>query len=515
MTSFLTIGSYALSDGVRMLNPATNKEGLHVLYHTAVRLAAPDSDLDATLRVYTPASEKIHPDGTVISLLAKVLAPAEHNELIEMESITLQVFPGDPKKAGYQSIIPDAPPHFIATGNVPAASAPLPAEYQNFKTFFLNTGEYVGGGPRLFPILCVFPNTRRWATISVPQASSCVEVVGICAGREGGGKIQLNIENITLNIGPHTLPALGTTPSTTTGSSVVTTPQHSLKFRSKATPGSTQLAMLPISTLSAPTVMPETPTPSRGYVSQAVIVSEPKHIDSTKRKAPVASSSKVLLEDDDEIEEEEAEEEEEEPPTMGKGKRRKTATQQRELRIQAQSEHIHHGGESERREIVAVTNKIWDENVEYGMVRIPSIIAPGSEIFLTHPFTAAIRRVKKTPAVLAWLRAKDILYSGDELLDLAWLLTRFQEHYIQRSNAKPFRLRDISYVIGPDSATYGLALYDTGLAKAYKLSKATYISPTHRIPVSTGPFDTINTNSHPSDAVVAELLTRALRLANL
>ncbi|KAJ7053034.1 hypothetical protein C8F01DRAFT_1168712, partial [Mycena amicta] len=99
------------------------------------------------------------------------------------------------------------------------------------------------------------------------------------------------------------------------------------------------------------------------------------------------------------------------------------------------------------------------------------------------------------------------------LLDLAWVLLRFQDLYIRESDYSRFDLVNISYRIGTQ-ATYGLLIYDSGLAAAYDKVAVSFRSPLHGIPVSTWPPGEDNA-AIKSDLIIAQLLSRVLRLAAL
>ncbi|KAJ7049826.1 hypothetical protein C8F01DRAFT_1264871 [Mycena amicta] len=69
----------------------------------------------------------------------------------------------------------------------------------------------------------------------------------------------------------------------------------------------------------------------------------------------------------------------------------------------------------------------------------------------------------------------------NQILDLAWLLTRFQDMYIRENDYTTFNLVNISYRVC-EVGTYGLLLYDDGLAAAYRNAELTSNATLHDIP---------------------------------
>lgn len=96
---------------------------------------------------------------------------------------------------------------------------------------------------------------------------------------------------------------------------------------------------------------------------------------------------------------------------------------------------------------------------------------------------------------------------GHHILDLAWLLTRFQDLYTREGDYQRFTLLNIAYVIS-SRITCGLLLFDAGLHTAYSQTAAAYMSPMHRVPVSTWPLHA-ETAEIRSDVHVSALLSHA------
>nr|GAT44686.1 predicted protein [Mycena chlorophos] len=120
---------------------------------------------------------------------------------------------------------------------------------------------------------------------------------------------------------------------------------------------------------------------------------------------------------------------------------------QRRLHVPEEGPMVSHAREPLRRELLRVVNLIWELDVEYGMRRIPRLIAPNSEIYALDPTTTTLRAIKTTSILFLWFRAADVMQfrvrgaryavafailsdPPYHLLDLAWMLCRFQELYI-------------------------------------------------------------------------------------
>lgn len=91
------------------------------------------------------------------------------------------------------------------------------------------------------------------------------------------------------------------------------------------------------------------------------------------------------------------------------------------------------------------------------------------------------------------------------LLDLSWLLLRFQDRYIREGDYNRFNLLNLSYRIGI-RGTYGLLIYDSGLQGVYEKLAAEHLSLLHGVPVSSWPDDV----DYPQDINVSKLLRRVL-----
>ncbi|KAJ7061703.1 hypothetical protein C8F01DRAFT_1369193 [Mycena amicta] len=201
--------------------------------------------------------------------------------------------------------------------------------------------------------------------------------------------------------------------------------------------------------------------------------------------------------------------------------RPKAHLHQRKLGVRPEGVDVAHTSDSQRREIIETVNKTWDEGIEPGMQSIPNIIAPGSHRYLTHPTTEAVQQAKAAPILFLWLKADNIMpfrtkgavYAiafaiwstpTNQILDLALLLTRFQDMYIRENDYTTFNLVNLSYRVC-EVGTYGLLLYDNGLAAAYHNAELTSNATLHDFPVSAWPPNA-NASRIIMDSNIYELL---------
>ncbi|KAJ6625725.1 hypothetical protein B0H10DRAFT_1731519, partial [Mycena sp. CBHHK59/15] len=112
---------------------------------------------------------------------------------------------------------------------------------------------------------------------------------------------------------------------------------------------------------------------------------------------------------------------------------------------------------------------------------------PNSSVYRTDRSLATVRHVINTPILLIWMRAIDIIETnlkrskyavaffipsvdGFHIVDLAFLLLRFQDFYIRDCDYHRFDMTSLSYQIEPHG-TFGLLLYDQRLRHAYHKAK--------------------------------------------
>ncbi|KAJ7051594.1 hypothetical protein C8F01DRAFT_1237057, partial [Mycena amicta] len=130
---------------------------------------------------------------------------------------------------------------------------------------------------------------------------------------------------------------------------------------------------------------------------------------------------------------------------------------QRLLNVPSEGPMVAHLPASKRSEIIRIVNDTWDIGIEYGMRRIPRILAPGNVNYCTNITADTIRHAKDTPVDFVWLKSADVLpfrIKGAvfavafairsaptfHLLDLSWLLLRFQDRYIREGDYNRFNL---------------------------------------------------------------------------
>ncbi|KAJ7061095.1 hypothetical protein C8F01DRAFT_1231078 [Mycena amicta] len=300
-SSFIVTGFFPLTAGSCVGTTSTSTI-FHAHYTTAIKTAN-GTFLAAKLPAYSGSSSNPLPDNSLAFAIAKVFAPAGHDAVVELETLHFVPFPGDSAQSG----VPDAPSVFMAVGNVPAAMQ-IP---EGWKAFTLSMREWINNGPRLFPLICVFPNTNRWAKTNPPLPLTSVGVVGTCGGRFADGTLQINIDHIAFNIGPAVVNPVTSSPVGGPGPSP-STPQH-LKYQFASTtsaytpspPVASTSQLYPITALPGPPA-PYTPIPQRG----------------AKRRRTIASPGPSASNHEDDY----TEPEDEEAEPLGKGKRAKKAT---------------------------------------------------------------------------------------------------------------------------------------------------------------------------------------------
>ncbi|KAJ6549758.1 hypothetical protein B0H19DRAFT_937834 [Mycena capillaripes] len=138
-----------------------------------------------------------------------------------------------------------------------------------------------------------------------------------------------------------------------------------------------------------------------------------------------------------------------------------------------------------RKEIISIVNATWDTGIPLGMNNLPSIIAPNSTVYRTDCALATIRHAKATPVLFVWMKISEIMpmhapksaryavafflpsEAPFHIVDLAWMLLRFQDFHIRECDYHRFNLISLAYHIH-GGGTYGLLLYDKHLRHAYQ-----------------------------------------------
>ncbi|KAJ7051593.1 hypothetical protein C8F01DRAFT_1091325 [Mycena amicta] len=310
MAACTAVGYFPLTGGVKVetKNTSTGFSAFHLHYFTGIKTVEGQYHA-ATIRVYCGASEAPLPDQTLAFAVAKMYAPAGPAAVVELDALTFCAIPGDATADDYDYSVPDVATYIFGTGYIPSVGhAPI----QGFKSFTLAVAEYVGGGMKQFSVLCKYPNTPRWRNTPIPRTPNCTQFVGQCAGRSDlDGMLKVDVEHVTLNLGPHSL----SSDSINNGGSTSTqsTPQCGRKYQipSASIPSAASAASpaQPIASSSKVQLQPLTSFAAPNFPGQAF--------------APPASNRRKRAPSPDPFEDEEEEVEDEEP--MGKGKRKKKA----------------------------------------------------------------------------------------------------------------------------------------------------------------------------------------------
>ncbi|KAJ7027448.1 hypothetical protein C8F04DRAFT_1294312, partial [Mycena alexandri] len=215
MSSFNVFGFFALAGGNRVATqPAGGQYEIHHNYYNTTLHTTSDDQTPppATLRVYSAAGDTPLPDNTIAFVVAKAFAPP--GKPIELDALFLAPVPGDPNGANYDAHVPDVPAFIYGVGHIPA-NQPTQVFNDGGKMFALSLADYVGGTVKNSTIHCVYPGTRRWANTPTPRGQSCTQVLGTCNGFADSAQLQINLDHITLSLGPHTLSQAASTTNTT------------------------------------------------------------------------------------------------------------------------------------------------------------------------------------------------------------------------------------------------------------------------------------------------------------
>nr|GAT44687.1 predicted protein [Mycena chlorophos] len=316
MSSCIAIGYFPLTGGTR-ISQYNAQKGIttqHTLYASSIKTASNEA-LPATLRTFGGTNSI--PDNTLMYAVAKMFAPVGAAAVVELEPIASYIIAGDPNSAGYEASVPECPTFIIGVGNVVSQAIPMPP---TAKTFVLNMTEYVGSAMKQFNLIAFFPATNRWNNISVPPTAACLQFTGFATGRAQDGTLQISIEHVALNLGPHILPTTNPIGNSPVGASPGT-PARRKYVAISSLPGPA-----PSTPVAGPSTVPVTyayifvcylrslnfsASPVSGPSTPTPVISAKKR---GKRRAPPSDESEIDGED-------EAEDEE----VMGKGKRKRKA----------------------------------------------------------------------------------------------------------------------------------------------------------------------------------------------
>lgn len=98
----------------------------------------------------------------------------------------------------------------------------------------------------------MYPASKRWANVPIPRSQSCTQFLGSCKGFAESGLLRINVEHITLSLGPHTLTQPDATTTISDSSPTATTPECRQKYVAFG------------STSGPPSANPVSPSPQAG-----------------------------------------------------------------------------------------------------------------------------------------------------------------------------------------------------------------------------------------------------------
>lgn len=199
MSSTFIFGFFCLTGGRRVTseNHTTRKLTTHAHYDTVIQ--TPDTLIPADARIWTAAADPILPDDTISFIFAKLYAPQSQPALLDI--IMHAPMPGHPSDDAYEDHVPDMPyPYIISTGSVVSAVDKL--DDGTSLAYFVGSSEYVRDQSRFSRLYSRFDAKKpRWRNTPSPRQGSAVQIVGTAFGRHPSGALDVNVENITLNIG--------------------------------------------------------------------------------------------------------------------------------------------------------------------------------------------------------------------------------------------------------------------------------------------------------------------------
>jgi hypothetical protein len=158
MSSLILFGFLGVRDGQRRtttkkIRDRKEVKSTHTFYSTAIHGSVQGSSTPAELRVWTPSSDFIYPDNTIMFVIAKAFVLAERPILLE--SIYIGNFPGNPTAPGYPDGVPEVNggPFIIASGQIISVPDARPTV---LKTFTVAASDYVRDETRFSQFQCVY-----------------------------------------------------------------------------------------------------------------------------------------------------------------------------------------------------------------------------------------------------------------------------------------------------------------------------------------------------------------------
>ncbi|KAJ6466371.1 hypothetical protein C8R45DRAFT_839115, partial [Mycena sanguinolenta] len=248
--SFIVTGIFSLRDGRKVSTPRAGASAVyHNHYITAIQCMN-GRRIQGQLRVYSPHTDPILPNDTVILAFAKALFPPGRDAILDVFRVS--VFPGNPASETYEDSMPDLPvPVVHALGHVSGPHHTLDDGHSS-RAFPVTIGDYVHNSSQTCQIEAVYDgSTKRWTSTVLPHVNSCVQISGVCRELSPTGVLRINLDHIVLNVAPRTSQDSGGADDS---------PSKRRKYTAFAADTSAALAPASTSAIHTPTVLPPPPS---------------------------------------------------------------------------------------------------------------------------------------------------------------------------------------------------------------------------------------------------------------
>ena len=220
MSSFTLIGFFALTGGKCVVSTKLSK--VYYCFYTTTIQCTGGVDIPAEIHIYSPYSDIVHANDTITFLIARAFCPP--NDIVLLDAYHLVPIPGSPTEMEYQlQHVPDCP-YPVTSGISTVSSTEILADGVT-KAFSVVVSDYVCDGTKsstvqydclcsltiwmwsnfLIPFRCTFISScPHWSNTPLPNVNSSVHFFGTVADVNSAGAIHIDVDNIALNIGPHT-----------------------------------------------------------------------------------------------------------------------------------------------------------------------------------------------------------------------------------------------------------------------------------------------------------------------
>ena len=190
-SSFLISGIFFLSEGARSTSPS-----YYVNYLSALDFINSKQFINISIRKYTPPSEPIQPNETIVFLVAKAALPAGEEGMLDAVHCT----PFQLSWEDFKDCLPLIPTH---TTSAVGTIGPVHTNTGSTRSFTINVSEYVRDKCRGFTVRFVFQNfcryplltalrsrfeyeteSGRWKNLRLPPTGSTIIATGAFKGRD-------------------------------------------------------------------------------------------------------------------------------------------------------------------------------------------------------------------------------------------------------------------------------------------------------------------------------------------